>query len=76
LFKKNYSIKDKDAKAQNISMDMYESSVYNDEERKTLLFEQIQQILISALEVIVTGVIGYLGILIEIILEKRIKMIK
>jgi len=38
--------------------------------------EQIQQILISALEVIVTGVIGYLGILIEIILEKRIKMIK
>ena len=46
LNQKNYSIKDKDAKAQNISMDMYESSVYNDEERKTLLFEQIQQILI------------------------------
>ena len=46
LNQKNYSIKDKDAKAQNISMDMYESSVYNDEERKALLFEQIQQILI------------------------------
>ena len=46
LNQKKYSIKDKDAKAQNISMDMYESSVYNDEERKALLFEQIQQILI------------------------------
>ena len=46
LNQKNYKIKDKDAKAENISMDMYESSVYNDEERKTLLFEQIQQILI------------------------------
>ena len=46
LNQKNYSIKDKDAKTQNISMDMYESSVYNDEERKALLFEQIQQILI------------------------------
>ena len=46
LNQKNYKIKDKDAKAENISMDIYESSVYNDEERKTLLFEQIQQILI------------------------------
>ena len=46
LNQKNYKIKDKDAKAQNISLDIYESSVYNDEERKTLLFEQIQQILI------------------------------
>ena len=46
LNQKNYKIKDKDAKAENISMDIYESSVYNDEERKSLLFEQIQQILI------------------------------
>ena len=46
LNQKNYKIKDKDTKAENISMDIYESSVYNDEERKTLLFEQIQQILI------------------------------
>ena len=46
LNQKNYKIKDKEAKSQNISMDIYESSVYNDEERKVLLFEQIQQILI------------------------------
>jgi len=46
LNQKNYKIKDKETKAENISMDIYESSVYNDEERKALLFEQIQQILI------------------------------
>ena len=46
LNQKNYNKKDKDVKIENISMDMYESSVYNDEERKALLFEQIQQILI------------------------------
>ena len=46
LNQKNYKIKDKETKPENISMDMYESSIYNDEERKTLLFEQIQQILI------------------------------
>ena len=52
LNQKNYKIKDKDAKAENISMDMYESSIYNDEERKTLLFEQIQQILIFKINLI------------------------
>ena len=46
LNQKNYKIKDKETKPENVSMDMYEPSVYNDEERKTLLFEQIQQILI------------------------------
>ena len=46
LNQKNYNKKDKDVKIENISMDMYESSVYNDEERKALLFEEIQQILI------------------------------
>ena len=46
LNQKNYKIKDKETKVENISMDIYESSVYNDEERKALLFEQIQQILI------------------------------
>ena len=46
LNQKNYNKKDKDVNIENISMDMYESSVYNDEERKALLFEQIQQILI------------------------------
>ena len=40
LNQKNYKIKDKETKPENISMDMFESSVYNDEERKTLLFEQ------------------------------------
>ena len=46
LNQKNYKVKDKEFKAENISMDIYESSVYNDEERKSLLFDQIQQILI------------------------------
>ena len=46
LNQKNYKVKDKETKAENISMDIYESSVYNDEERKSLLFDQIQQILI------------------------------
>ena len=46
LNQKNYKAQDKETKAENISMDIYESSVYNDEERKSLLFEQIQQILI------------------------------
>ena len=46
LNQKNYKAKDKDYKLENISMDIYESSVYNDEERKNLLFDQIQQILL------------------------------
>ena len=46
LNQKNYKVKDREFKAENISMDIYESSVYNDEERKSLLFDQIQQILI------------------------------
>ena len=46
LNQKNYKSKDKDFKLENISMDIYDSSVYNDEERKNLLFEQIQQILL------------------------------
>ena len=46
LNQKNYKSKDKDLKLENISMDIYDSSVYNDEERKNLLFEQIQQILL------------------------------
>ena len=46
LNQKNYKVKDREFKAENISMDIYASSVYNDEERKSLLFDQIQQILI------------------------------
>ena len=51
LNQKTYKDKDKEnnltpKQNQNISMDIYEPSVYNDEERKSLLFEHIQQILI------------------------------
>ena len=53
LNQKTYKDKDKENNStkqiENISMDIYEPSVYNDEERKTLLFEQIQQILIFKL---------------------------
>ena len=51
LNQKTYKDKDKEnnltpKQSENISMDIYEPSVYNDEERKSLLFEHIQQILI------------------------------
>ena len=51
LNQKTYKDKDKEnnltpKQNENISMDIYEPSVYNDEERKSLLFEHIQQILI------------------------------
>ena len=54
--------------SQNISMDVYEPSVYNDEERKSLLFEQIQQILIFKINFI--NKIYHLG------LEKQCERIK
>ena len=51
LSQKTYKDKDKEnnltpKQNENISIDIYEPSVYNDEERKALLFEHIQQILI------------------------------
>ena len=49
LNQKTYKDKDNNLtpkQNENISMDIYEPSVYNDEERKSLLFEHIQQILI------------------------------
>ena len=49
LNQKNYKDKESNLtpkQSENISMDIYEPSVYNDEERKALLFEHIQQILI------------------------------
>ena len=49
LNQKNYRDKESNLtpkQSENISMDIYEPSVYNDEERKALLFEHIQQILI------------------------------
>jgi len=65
--------KDKDnnltpKQSQNISMDVYEPSVYNDEDRKALLFEQIQQILIFKINFI--NKIYHLG------LEKQCERIK
>ena len=49
LNQKTYKEKDNNLtpkQSENISMDIYEPSVYNDEERRALLFEQIQQIII------------------------------
>jgi hypothetical protein len=77
LNQKTYKDKDKDKdkennstqkQIENISMDIYEPSVYNDEERKSLLFEQIQQILIFKINFI--NKIYHLG------LEKQCERIK
>ena len=57
ILNQKYKDKDKDntltsRQIENISMDIYEPSVSNDEEKKALLLEQVQQILIflSSLE--------------------------
>ena len=73
LNQKTYKDKDKENNStqrqiENISMDIYEPSVYNDEERKSLLFEQIQQILIFKINFI--NKIYHLG------LEKQCERIK
>jgi len=72
LNQKTYKEKDKENNStkqiENISMDIYEPSVYNDEERKSLLFEQIQQILIFKINFI--NKIYHLG------LEKQCERIK
>lgn len=73
LNQKTYKDKEKDNNStqkqiENISMDIYEPSVYNDEERKYLLFEQIQQILIFKINFI--NKIYHLG------LEKQCERIK
>ena len=72
---KSYKDKDKDKdnnltpkQIENISMDIYEPSVYNDEERRSLLFEQIQQILIFK--------INYINKMHHLGLEKQIDRIK
>ena len=72
LNQKTYKEKDKENNStkqiENISMDIYEPCVYNDEERKSLLFEQIQQILIFKINFI--NKIYHLG------LEKQCERIK
>ncbi len=75
LNQKSYKDKDKDKdnnltpkQIENISMDIYEPSVYNDEERRSLLFEQIQQILIFK--------INYINKMHHLGLEKQIDRIK
>jgi hypothetical protein len=73
LNQKTYKDKDKENNStqkqiENISMDIYEPSDYNDEERKSLLFEQIQQILIFKINFI--NKIYHLG------LEKQCERIK
>ena len=71
LNQKMYKDKDNNLtpkQSQNISMDVYEPSVYNDEDRKALLFEQIQQILIFKINFI--NKIYHLG------LEKQCERIK
>ena len=73
LNQKTYKDKDKENNStqkqiENISIDIYEPSVYNDEERKSLLFEQIQQILIFKINFI--NKIYHLG------LEKQCERIK
>ena len=76
LNQKTYKEKDKDKdkennstkQLENISMDVYEPSVSNDEERKSLLFEQIQQILVFKINFI--NKIFHLG------LEKQCERIK
>ena len=73
LNQKTYKDKDKENNStqkqiENISMDIYEPSVYTDEERKSLLFEQIQQILIFKINFI--NKIYHLG------LEKQCERIK
>jgi hypothetical protein len=73
LNQKSYKDKDKDnnltqKQMENISMDIYEPSVYNDEERRSLLFEQIQQILIFK--------INYINKMHHLGLEKQCERIK
>ena len=73
LNQKTYKDKDKENNSiqkqiESISMDIYEPSVYNDKERKSLLFEQIQQILIFKINFI--NKIYHLG------LEKQCERIK
>ena len=71
LNQKMYKDKDNNLtpkQSQNISMDVYEPSVYNDEERRSLLFEQIQQILIFK--------INYINKMHHLGLEKQCERIK
>ncbi len=73
LNQKNYKDKDKEnnltpKQIENISMDIYEPSVYNDDERRALLFEQIQQILIFK--------INYVNKMYHLGLEKQCERIK
>lgn len=73
LNQKTYKEKDKENNLtpkhnENISMDIYESSIYNDEERKTLLFEHIQQILIFK--------INFINKMYQLGLEKQCERVK
>ena len=73
LNQKAYKEKDKENNLtpkhnENISMDIYESSIYNDEERKNILFEHIQQILIFK--------INFINKMYQLGLEKQCERVK
>ena len=73
LCQKTYKEKDKEnnltpKQSQNISMDIYEPSVYNEEERKALLFEHIQQILVFK--------INYVNKMYQLGMEKQCERVK